>query len=45
MFLLSVSFVVPLYSVTSLINSLFQPWHSLWWCRTNERHHCFNLQL
>jgi len=41
MFLLSVSFVVPLCSVTSL--KLFQPSHSLWWCCTNEPRHCFNL--
>jgi len=43
MFLLSVSFVGPLRSVTSFINELFQPSHSLWWCCTNEPYHCFNL--
>ena len=36
MFLLSVSFVVPLCNVTSLISQRFQPSHSLWWFRTNE---------
>jgi len=35
MFMLSVSFVVPLCSVTSFINYLFQPLHSLWWCCTD----------